>query len=337
MPSSVVSSDITDTPVDGLEIMEDDIEKANKAWSRSEAEEARKIIDRREEEASTRRQNHDSQSVENQTRVCGAEEGLDDLSLSQIQLLDPPDGVIAIHAQLRKFWKKYRTRFTSVWEGMEQVNRETLLYIVGSNGMPRFRGDENSGGTGESRGIARLCPELNVRELSHPNTGVPKYIQDIVTADLYDIYNQDAQFVRPLYTSGTMTTRVYEKDSYCMLGERPEVMTITDIAPAAVRAQFENDVAMNMAYEGPVWELMAQKEFFLFMALLQVVDEIKTEVFGRKTVMLRGRMMKCANCHEPSQKGKNKLSACAKCRVVFYCHRECQKKHWKTHKKHCCK
>lgn len=44
---------------------------------------------------------------------------------------------------------------------------------------------------------------------------------------------------------------------------------------------------------------------------------------------------KCAGCNV--EEGNEKFKPCAKCRSVLYCGRACQKKHWKQHKKFCCK
>lgn len=44
----------------------------------------------------------------------------------------------------------------------------------------------------------------------------------------------------------------------------------------------------------------------------------------------RGRDLKCEIC------GKSEdIKRCAKCKVVAYCSRECQKSDWKKHKKIC--
>ncbi|KAF9907095.1 hypothetical protein EC991_011313 [Linnemannia zychae] len=44
---------------------------------------------------------------------------------------------------------------------------------------------------------------------------------------------------------------------------------------------------------------------------------------------------KCAKCSKTSSEGGSSLKRCSKCRSVQYCSRECQKDHWKVHKKVC--
>lgn len=44
----------------------------------------------------------------------------------------------------------------------------------------------------------------------------------------------------------------------------------------------------------------------------------------------------CAGCNS-EEKAPGAFKSCAKCREVFYCDRSCQKKHFKKHKKTCCK
>jgi splicing suppressor protein 51 len=44
-------------------------------------------------------------------------------------------------------------------------------------------------------------------------------------------------------------------------------------------------------------------------------------------------MTSCSSCSKDET--SNVLKACAKCQSAFYCNRECQKSHWKVHKKEC--
>ena len=57
---------------------------------------------------------------------------------------------------------------------------------------------------------------------------------------------------------------------------------------------------------------------------------------GIAELLLR-RSKKCASCGATAQdKGKKSLDKCSGCGVVFYCHRQCQVKHWKgCHKGEC--
>lgn len=43
----------------------------------------------------------------------------------------------------------------------------------------------------------------------------------------------------------------------------------------------------------------------------------------------------CACCDEAEEKQGRKFKACAVCKVVRYCSKECQKRHWKMHKVGC--
>lgn len=52
---------------------------------------------------------------------------------------------------------------------------------------------------------------------------------------------------------------------------------------------------------------------------------------AKKLSQVEGVEMSCAYCGTFSQK----LLKCGKCRTVEYCGKECQKKHWKTHKNNC--
>lgn len=42
----------------------------------------------------------------------------------------------------------------------------------------------------------------------------------------------------------------------------------------------------------------------------------------------------CAMCKQP-ESAAGTLKKCGKCKKILYCDRECQKKHWKSHKKVC--
>jgi hypothetical protein len=45
-------------------------------------------------------------------------------------------------------------------------------------------------------------------------------------------------------------------------------------------------------------------------------------------------IVKCEKCDKREGKSGD-AKKCSRCKAVFYCNRECQKAHWKKHKKHC--
>jgi len=70
--------------------------------------------------------------------------------------------------------------------------------------------------------------------------------------------------------------------------------------------------------------------------MLQLLDKDE----GRTTPSFVPKPFECATCYRPHDPSENKLNACNRCHRVYYCGRECQKKHWKMeglhgHKKIC--
>lgn len=67
-------------------------------------------------------------------------------------------------------------------------------------------------------------------------------------------------------------------------------------------------------------------------------EEITVEEFEAKDAMEQTNhkphvnvMRKCAYCN----KSDTKLLRCGRCKTTYYCSKECQKPHWKKHKKVC--
>jgi hypothetical protein len=58
---------------------------------------------------------------------------------------------------------------------------------------------------------------------------------------------------------------------------------------------------------------------------LQKLDEIE----GKTIPSFIPKPIECASCYRPHDPPEHRLSACKRCYRVFYCGKECQKKHWK--------
>merc|ERR1712098_436129 len=53
----------------------------------------------------------------------------------------------------------------------------------------------------------------------------------------------------------------------------------------------------------------------------------------KKMYKMIDKEKECANCME--KRPINQLKTCGRCRKVLYCGADCQKQHWKLHKKEC--
>lgn len=104
-------------------------------------------------------------------------------------------------------------------------------------------------------------------------------------------------------------------------------------------------VARDTHVDYPVWS-----EYQL--GIQYTIDDEKKYEYGRlclipvsnlqvTTIHLHSKT--CGGCKEKeasplgpgSTSAAERFKKCARCRQVYYCSVECQKKHWKTHKKHC--
>jgi hypothetical protein len=74
----------------------------------------------------------------------------------------------------------------------------------------------------------------------------------------------------------------------------------------------------------------ARRQTDLMIAEMQMEFAAK----GRPDVSA-ARRRTCAHCGAHDQAGGGALKACTRCQAVHYCNRECQRAHWKAHKKDC--
>jgi len=63
-------------------------------------------------------------------------------------------------------------------------------------------------------------------------------------------------------------------------------------------------------------------------------QETKTED-PLRVKLQRPAPLACAGCGEESPEGPDRFHKCTGCHVVRYCSAECQKRHWREHKKVC--
>mmetsp|Transcript_24702 Transcript_24702/g.58624 ORF Transcript_24702/g.58624 Transcript_24702/m.58624 type:complete len:467 (+) Transcript_24702:108-1508(+) len=66
-------------------------------------------------------------------------------------------------------------------------------------------------------------------------------------------------------------------------------------------------------------------------SLIKPTNETRRKMFED----LRSYNISCGNCGKVEEEDVEQFNKCSRCKIVYYCGRECQKKHWKSHKKTC--
>jgi hypothetical protein len=84
----------------------------------------------------------------------------------------------------------------------------------------------------------------------------------------------------------------------------------------------------------PVFELFVYRAHMMLSTLLILASNFNLDVRGvneNYTRLVNG----CFQCHRHTRPDKGKLLKCAHCASVYYCSRDCQRAHWKEHKRDC--
>jgi hypothetical protein len=254
----------------------------------------------------------------------------------------PPDVVPKLYLTLKKFWSKYGERFTQVWAGVDQEVRERVLRILSGGTMPRWPQDLDAGGPRQSVGISILCPILNIRELSHPETGVPKIIKSIVEQDIFPLYFEAGHYVRSMIKARVLADRGPGSPPHSFTVVRGEYLTehksytLTGITGTefSFDPAIQHAIDTGNAYEGPVFFHMITKLHHEFSLLLGVADEFHTSLFSGKSLIL-SPTSSCSSCGATPEPGVTKLKSCVQCHQVCYCSKACQQRHWSQHKAAC--
>lgn len=251
--------------------------------------------------------------------------GSGNLLNEKIRHLERHMAVVVMYNSIATFWESHGAATTEIWKEMQHKQRELVVRVSGSDKMPLER-DE-----------MQLVPELNVAELSHPISGIPQQIQQLLSLSLQDHYLNDAEKANIMLKNGTATAKYLGDQFFCLIHEKdkPMVMEVTANAKPENLDQIQSCVEMGSAIEGPTWEVLTNREYFYYHMLARVCQEFQEQVFApeKKVKPPVSPLMCCTFCGKPPM--SKPLKKCTKCLVAQYCNDNCLKSHRTDHKATC--
>ena len=254
---------------------------------------------------------------------------------------DPVVSMRLQHRQLQGFWGRHGARFARLWTALDATAKENVLHecVIA---MPRWRGDRDATGRGQSEGICLMAPELNARDLGRPTSdarSLPALIKQCVSEDLDTLLRQDNGTFAALVAAGAMHNTRPERHAVLLtpdrLGETMEVKKgpLPPSKNPALRKLFE----MGAICEAWVWHALCQRRSTILGTCAAVADEFRQEILGRAGFGLARASMACSACGHGHLQGdpQKPVLMCAGCGLAGYCSAACQKRHWAAHKAAC--
>tara|TARA_B100000683_G_scaffold6006_1_gene6658 strand:- start:119 stop:1072 length:954 start_codon:yes stop_codon:yes gene_type:complete len=236
----------------------------------------------------------------------------------------------SLRRALKAAFEKRGDEIRISWRNMPRDARAALLKTVSSY-MPRFAGDQDSGGPGKSRGMCALCPELCVQELSEDPEQLIQLLNEWSSTE-DEPYVQDNADMHFLRRRGVLQAADFTGNSIVLTipGMRGKTLTIHQ-AGAGATAKFQSYVHKGAAILTAAYHKVRCRQSSILQLLVLVVDEIRSELLDRKAHMTSIQARGCVNCGVQA----TKLRQCNACRLVGYCSKECQEADWPSHKEFC--
>ena len=151
----------------------------------------------------------------------------------------------SLRRALKAAFEKRGDEIRISWRNMPRDARAALLKTV-SPYMPRFAGDQDSGGPGKSRDVCEKCPELCVQELSEDQEQLIQLLNEwSPTDELYVQDNADMHFLR---RRGVLQAEDFTGNSIVMTIPQMRSKTLTITKPGAdATAKFQSYVHQGAA------------------------------------------------------------------------------------------
>ncbi|KNC76268.1 hypothetical protein SARC_11224 [Sphaeroforma arctica JP610] len=181
-----------------------------------------------------------------------------------------------------------------------------------------------------------LMPDHNLRDLAHAATGITRILKRLAAAeDIRELYFEDAVRTRALVASRRLKKRSGPYTYMVLHKDVPQIIEFQNPRrDTEALATMREYIAQGHAYEANVFHVITDLEYYSWMLVAVVTDEVATNVFNREARLVIGNITLCNNCGA-APVGSNNLLRCANCRMANYCNAQCQKDHWQTHKSEC--
>lgn len=273
---------------------------------------------------------------------------------------NPTEICIKIHEETRKFWRKYSAEFEEFWKKMTTESRENFLremnpYLV-QNLHDRYC-ILNGKKTYENR--------YNTELLFRPNLTIDNLASGDNFPDLFKLWAQESALVGE--TSEIVVNfrlkhtregwfphnraQLVEYRRQLEMRKGDHVHQNFPNAPFGTLVSMEKpDIVINSQRSGinlyRIGMVVHPVEFHFVVSCLTLpllilantVDEFREEILGKNGDYSKmvSKAFGCAQCRKTEGDNSKHLKACGKCKIVFYCSKECQAAHWKTkHKREC--
>jgi len=254
--------------------------------------------------------------------------------------------LIGIHLGIRKYWRKYGSRFALVWKEVEEITRKNLLsHCVRRYPLPAYRANDGKSMEEQEEELAVLLPELfnntGIEELWKSEYALLQMIETIVDTELNVLYFNDAQMARKLIREEKLQPDLSKQNLFSLLTGGEHVGQVMEINADRVAElgdgvveKMSHMVKQGWAVEGETWAFVIVRRLVMLQILGMIMDQVRDCAFGQDE-----RQCSSPSCNNTSRKGADgenvPLLVCSRCGVSCYCSRECQVSHWKQHKHEC--
>ncbi|KAJ3059049.1 hypothetical protein HDU99_006532 [Rhizoclosmatium hyalinum] len=251
--------------------------------------------------------------------------------------------IIALHANVRKFWLDHSATITQTWAAMTPQTRYNFIRTCEPT-LPESAKNPTAlidGRREDVHGAAVLLPELCVDRLTSNNHLAALYSDVAESAHFRDYAIRSLDFVAAGLAQNVLFPRerhnprkfyITSSESFGQCYEFTRKLTKEDVEK---QKMFRSWGAMVSNDE---FEMMMTRTSYLLNALANFAEEFRVTVLQKKEGQRKiiSAAVGCQACGAAKKKDDGgALQSCSRCMIAFYCSRDCQVKDWPNHKLTC--